>query len=196
MKLLIVSDIHGNWAALETVLNAESDADRILCLGDLVGYGPEPAACVNWAIQQENGSIFVQGNHDWGVAWRKDPRISPPYRQLAESTQTFCLSVLSEDMLNFLRLLQPISRFELGNRRCMACHATPSEPLFRYLRTTDKELRQEIEIAFSPHFLFFGHTHWPCLKRIGTTTIVNPGSAVNRRTVIHPPPTRCGKKPK
>jgi Calcineurin-like phosphoesterase superfamily domain len=55
MKLLIVSDIHGNWAALETVLNAESDADRILCLGDLVGYGPEPAACVNWAIQRRTG---------------------------------------------------------------------------------------------------------------------------------------------
>ena len=41
MKLLIVSDIHGNWAALQTVLNAEPDADRILCLGDLVGYGSE-----------------------------------------------------------------------------------------------------------------------------------------------------------
>jgi predicted phosphodiesterase len=79
-------------------------------------------------------------------------------------------------MLNFLRLLQPISRFELGDLRCLACHATPSEPLFRYLRTTDKELQREIEIASSPDFLFFGHTHWPCLKRIGSATIVNPGS--------------------
>ena len=82
MKLLIVSDIHGNWAAPQTVLNPELDADRIVCLGDLVGYGPEPGACVNWAVQRAKGSIFIQGNHDWGVAWRKDPRSSPPYRQL------------------------------------------------------------------------------------------------------------------
>src|SRR5262249_28339925 len=149
---LIVSDIHGNWAALQTVLNAEPDADRILCLGDLVGYGSEPVACVNWAIQRASESIFIQGNHDWGVAWRKDPRSSPLYRQLAGSTQTFCLSVLSKEMLNFLRFLQPISRFELSNRRCLACHATPSEPLFRYLGTTDRELQQEIEVAFSPDF--------------------------------------------
>lgn len=42
MKLLVISDIHGNWAALQAVLKAEQDADRILCLGDLVDYGPEP----------------------------------------------------------------------------------------------------------------------------------------------------------
>ena len=42
MKLLVTSDIHGNWAALQAVLKSERDADRILCLGDLVDYGPEP----------------------------------------------------------------------------------------------------------------------------------------------------------
>ena len=42
MKLLILSDIHGNWPALESVLDAEADAYQILCLGDLVDYGPEP----------------------------------------------------------------------------------------------------------------------------------------------------------
>ena len=79
MKLLIVSDIHGNWAALQSVLDAEADFDKILCLGDLVDYGPEPAACVTWAMQQRDESIFLQGNHDWGVAFNKDPRSSPPF---------------------------------------------------------------------------------------------------------------------
>jgi predicted phosphodiesterase len=95
MKLLIVSDIHGNWAALQSVLNAEADSDKILCLGDLVDYGPEPAACVAWAMEQNNNSIFIQGNHDWGVALRKDPRSSPPFRHLTASTQAFSLKVLS-----------------------------------------------------------------------------------------------------
>ena len=49
MKLLIISDVHGNWPALRTVLEAEPDADRTLCLGDLVGYGPQPFECVAWA---------------------------------------------------------------------------------------------------------------------------------------------------
>jgi predicted phosphodiesterase len=85
MKLLIVSDIHGNWAALQSVLDAEADFDKILCLGDLVDYGPEPVACVTWAMQQRDESIFIQGNHDWGVAFKKDPRSSPPFRHLTAS---------------------------------------------------------------------------------------------------------------
>jgi hypothetical protein len=49
MKLPIVSDIHGNWPALRAVMEAEPDADRTLCLGDLVNYGPQPTECVAWA---------------------------------------------------------------------------------------------------------------------------------------------------
>jgi hypothetical protein len=58
MKLLILSDIHGNWAGLTSVLQAEGDADEILCLDDLVNYGPEPAACVVWAMQTRGKSTF------------------------------------------------------------------------------------------------------------------------------------------
>jgi predicted phosphodiesterase len=177
MKLLILSDIHGNWAALHSVLNAESDADKILCLGDLVDYGPEPAACVSWAMQQNDKCLFIQGNHDWGVAWNKNPRSSPPFRHLTTVTQGFALKVLSGQMLDFLRALKPCGSFEMLGNCCFACHATPSDPLFRYLRINEKDLEREITIAGSPDFLFFGHTHLPLLKRLGKTTIVNPGSA-------------------
>jgi putative phosphoesterase len=176
MKLLIVSDIHGNWAALQSVLDAEADSDKILCLGDLVDYGPEPAACVAWAMRQHHNSIFIQGNHDWGVALRKDPRSSPPFRHLTASTQAFSLKVLSCQMLEFLGSLKAINSFELLGNQCLGCHATPSDFLFRYLRIGEKDLELEIKVAGSPDFLFFGHTHWPLLKRLGNTTIVNPGS--------------------
>ncbi len=176
MKLLILSDIHSNWSALQSVLDAESDSDKILCLGDLVDYGPEPAACVAWAMQQCGKSFFIQGNHDWGVAWKKDPRSSPPFRHLTASTQAFSLKELSEEMLHFLRALKPVDSFEMLGNRWVACHAAPSDPLFRYLRTAEKDLEYEVAVAGSPDFLLFGHTHWPLLKRIGKTTIVNPGS--------------------
>jgi hypothetical protein len=58
MKLLILSDIHGNWPALQSIINAESDADQILCLGDLVDYGPEPAACVAWAMRTQQIPLY------------------------------------------------------------------------------------------------------------------------------------------
>jgi predicted phosphodiesterase len=176
MKLLILSDIHGNWPALQSVLQAESDFDKILCLGDLVDYGPEPAACVAWAIEERSKSFFIQGNHDWGVALKRDPRSSPPFRHLTACTQAFSLGALSEEMLRFLRGLNPFHSFEILGKRCVACHAAPSDPLFRYLRTAEKDLAYEITLAGSPEFLFFGHTHWPLLKRIGKTTLVNPGS--------------------
>jgi putative phosphoesterase len=176
MKLLILSDVHGNWAALQSVLDAEADFDQILCLGDLVDYGPEPAGCVAWAIQQSGKSIFIQGNHDWGIAFQKDPRSSPPFRHLTARTQAFSLEVLSEEMLRFLRTLKPTNSFQMFGKHCVACHAAPSDPLFRYLRTAQKDLENEITIAGSPDFLFFGHTHWPLLRRIGRTSLVNPGS--------------------
>jgi predicted phosphodiesterase len=177
MKLLVISDIHGNWAALQAVLKVEKDADRILCLGDLVDYGPEPLACVGWAFQQQtNSTIFVQGNHDWGVAERKDPRASPPYRQLAAATQAFCLTVLPPKLQAFLRALPHVVFFHLGNNRCYACHAMPSEPLFRYLHGSDKDLEKELAIADWPEFLFIGHTHWPFVRSLRKSVIVNPGS--------------------
>lgn len=176
MKLLILSDIHGNSQALQSVLDAESDSDEILCLGDLVDYGPDPAACVAWAMQASGRSRIIQGNHDWGVASKKDPRSSPPFRHLTTCTKAFSLQALSEEMLQFLRTLKPIDTFQMLGKHCVACHAAPSDPLFRYLRTTDKDLEYEITVAGSPDFLFFGHTHWPLLKRIRKTTVVNPGS--------------------
>jgi predicted phosphodiesterase len=120
-------------------------------------------------------SIFIQGNHDWGVAWKRDPRSSPPFRHLAACTQEFTIKALTRQMRGFLGTLKPIGSFEMIGKRFVACHATPSDPLFRYLRTAEKDLKHEVAIAGSPDFLLFGHTHWPLLKTIGSTTIVNPG---------------------
>jgi len=58
--------------------------------------------------------------HDWGVAFKKDPRSSPPFRRLTASTQAFSLKALSDPMLKFLGTLKPIDSFEiLGNRWCL-----------------------------------------------------------------------------
>ncbi|MBI1787744.1 MAG: metallophosphoesterase family protein [Acidobacteria bacterium] len=63
MRFLIVSDIHANWEALEAVLAlTEGQYDQIVCLGDLVGYGPDPNPVVEWA--RTKVAVQVRGNHD------------------------------------------------------------------------------------------------------------------------------------
>ena len=178
MKLLIISDLHANWPALRAVLDAEADADDILCLGDLVDYGPQPVECVEWAMKNARAALLIQGNHDWGAGQNKDPRCSPPYRKLSAATQELCLRVMSVAMLAFLRELQPMRTFQMGVASCVACHAAPSEPLFRYLRINgaDRHLEAEIKTAGNPDYLFFGHTHWPVIIHSGKTLVVNPGS--------------------
>lgn len=69
MRILILSDIHGNLVALETVLRDAAGAyDAIWCLGDVVGYGPRPSECTR--IIAEQADLCVMGNHDWAVLGR------------------------------------------------------------------------------------------------------------------------------
>jgi predicted phosphodiesterase len=176
MKMLIISDIHANWPALLAVLNAEPEVGEVLCLGDLVDYGPQPLRCVEWAINHVPAHHLVQGNHDWAVAFDKDPHCSPPYRRLARVTQAHCLRIIGKGLRSFLGELLPRRSFVLDGAACVACHAVPSDPQFRYLPIGAERWKTEVEHAGHPDFLFVGHTHVPGELRIEGTLILNPGS--------------------
>ena len=178
MRILVLSDIHANWAALQAVLAAEPKPDHILCLGDLVNYGPQPAQCVAWAMTALAPEWLVQGNHDQAVALDSEPHCSPAYELLAAATQAVSAQALSPDMKRFLGKLQPLQRLEFGNANCVACHATPSDPLYHYLTEQSGLSVWESEIiqADHPDFLFVGHTHVPMKTQFQRTLVVNPGS--------------------
>lgn len=178
MKALIISDIHANWPALRAVLETESDADQILCLGDLVNFGPQPAECVAWAKEIVPPQWVIQGNHDRAVALDEDPHCSPVYALLADATQPVSGRLLTPDMKQFLRRLEPLHRFEWDEAKCVACHAIPKDPLYGYLPETAAATLWESEVVTAglPNFLFLGHTHVPMKTRLTKTLIVNPGS--------------------
>jgi predicted phosphodiesterase len=178
MKILLLSDIHGNWPALQAVLKAEPNADQILCLGDLVNYGPQPAECVRWAMETLTPDWLIQGNHDRAVGLGEDPRCSVAYLALAVATQEFSLRVLSPAMKQFLGGLQPLQRFQLDAAVCLACHAVPSDPLYEYLteQSSPTLWESELNTVNFPDFLFVGHTHLPMKSHLRRTLIVNPGS--------------------
>jgi len=70
VRYLIVSDVHANLTALEAVLSDAAEFDAIWCLGDLVGYGPNPNECVERI--QDFPHISLAGNHDWAALGKLD----------------------------------------------------------------------------------------------------------------------------
>jgi predicted phosphodiesterase len=190
MKILLLSDIHGNWPALQAVLQAEPDANQILCLGDLVNYGPQPVECVAWAMRLNPLSVVIQGSHDRAFGLGTAPHCAPPYQQLAEAMQSATSPLLSPEMKHFLGALQPIQRFPCGETTCVAYHhhtaardahfPQPGEQNAQWPWESDIVLLGHAENQFvlvgHPAMLFLSHAHLPMKTNWGNTLVVNPGS--------------------
>ena len=178
MKILILSDIHANWLALQAVLATEPKVDGFIILGDLVNYGPRPLECVRWAQENAEPGWIVQGNHDRALGCDEDPRCTVAYRPLAAAMQRHNAERLDVAARAYLTRL-PAGEFnKVGNARCFLCHAIPSDPLYGYLEIKAPRVRweQEIKSASMPDFLLLGHTHQAVMRLHGGTMIVNPGS--------------------
>jgi len=172
MRTLVISDVHGNIAALEAVLDAEP-WDELVCLGDLVGYGPEPAACVE--LIRRHAGVVVQGNRDRALADGVPPRCRPSFEELAEVTHAIARAELTPEDLAFLRGLPRWLFMERASRRFLLVHAAPSAPLYRYREPHDPAWSREVERARADVFLV-GHTHRQFEAEVEGVRIVNPGS--------------------
>lgn len=177
MKILIVSDIHANWPALQAVLSGERHIDAVMCLGDIVNYGPHPAPCLQWVRQLGCPHWVVQGNHDRAVGLDEDPRCSEPFRPLAAAMQRYTAGQLDEEQKSYLAELPLQVKCTVEDTRFTLCHAVPSDPLHAYVDPDDIE-RWEDEVVFAghPEFLLVGHTHRGFIRQVRNTIIINPGS--------------------
>ena len=177
MKVAIVSDIHGNLAALEAF--PEIDYDQLRCIGDLVDYGPNPREVIQWV--QKNAVIAVRGNHDHAVGFDVDPQCSPAFQSLAAVTKQYTMTAVGEQERDFLRKLPLHREFTLGGKSIYCVHAIPGDPLFGYCAETSDRWRQEVDCT-TADVLVVGHTHTPFIRKIGRTLIVNPGSLGQPKT--------------
>jgi predicted phosphodiesterase len=149
VPFLIVSDIHGNREALEAVLaDARGRYDRIVCLGDLAGYGADPNFTVDWA--RADVTAIVRGNHDKVCAGLESLY---SYRPAARAAAEWSMSALSAENRAYLERLPrgplPYEGFDL-------VHGSPLDEDEYLMTTTDvAAIGKEIETALS----FFGHTH-------------------------------------
>ncbi|MFB3779550.1 MAG: metallophosphoesterase [Bryobacteraceae bacterium] len=174
MKIVIVSDIHGNLEALEALEAIAGPWDELWVLGDLVNYGPNPSEVVDFV--RRNAAVAVRGNHDHAIGYGADPRCSAPFREMAREMQYYTESVLNGVQKAFLRELPVAARRTVDGHRFFLCHAVPSEPLFRYLPPGSPDWPIEAERA-AADILLVGHTHLPSQAAVGGCQVVNPGSA-------------------
>jgi predicted phosphodiesterase len=148
----VISDVHGNWHALEAVLAAleAEKPDELWCLGDLVGYGPRPNRCC--AEVERRADICLAGNHDLGVLGAIDlGEFSPDAAASARWTQ----GVLDDSARRYLTALEPTGRVEGAE----LYHASPRDPVWDYVLSAEAAVAS-LELTEAPVVLV-GHSHVP-----------------------------------
>jgi protein phosphatase len=171
MRILIISDLHANFEALCALPRGY---DELWVLGDLVNYGPDPAATIDFV--RSHASLVVRGNHDHSVAFGADCGCSPRFAAMAAATRDYTMSVLSAEDRRFLRNLPISERRQVGDYTFFLCHATPSNPLYEYRPPDSPAWQREEEVSRGANYILVGHTHVPFSRAFGEHTVVNPGS--------------------
>ena len=159
MKYAVISDLHANLSALRRVLADASamGAERVACLGDVVGYGPLPAETV--ALVRRSASVVVAGNHDDAVSGRID---SSDFTDLAGDSVERHRAQLSKEDVSWLRSLPYAARLD----GALAVHGDFADPeSFNYVDSEDAAA--ENFARTDAQIVFVGHTHTPCIYVTG-----------------------------
>ena len=166
MKIGIISDIHGDYRALEEVLELldnHHQVDEILCAGDLVGRGPQQEKVVETIRTREIAT--VRGNHD---EWHTN---------------------FEEENTAYLQGLPVDWRGTFGNKRIFMCHGKPGNNLWGLYRDhVSKTLLNMMLESLQADVLITGHTHVPMFMRVKRGCVLNPGSIYtfkNSRATSH-----------
>lgn len=196
MRTAIISDIHANLEAFTAVLDhiATQSVERIICLGDIVGYGPNPVECVDLVAERCDWSLM--GNHDFGVLY-EPTNFNLAAEQAAywtraqfEAQSDTTLAAKRWEFLGRLRVRVSFDSF-------LCVHGTPRRPINEYLFPEDamnSPVKMEQIFERIPNACLVGHTHVPGVFtdepdfyppqdlggvytfREGEKIIVNPGS--------------------
>jgi len=173
VRLLIVSDIHSNFEALETVIEKAGDFDLAICAGDIVGYGPDPGDCVETLKRLKFRS--VSGNHDLGVT-TGEGSVSH-FNVHAARAVNINRRLLNQDQMQWLGKLPKSLELDIEGARVSVYHGSPSRPTWEYVFPTEAEARAgEFFETTGADIIILGHTHVPHTHRTEDALLLNPGS--------------------
>ena len=174
MRILVISDIHANYTALEAVLDDAGNVDETWCLGDLVGYGPDPNAVLE-QIREIPNLTCILGNHDVAVIGKMPfETFNGDARRSLERHE----KVLTADNMEFLRTLSVNTKVR---GKATIAHGSPRDPLWEYiLNSLSARLNFD---HFETPWCFVGHSHIQCMFELNQE---------NDRVTLEP--TRPGNK--
>ncbi len=164
MRIALISDIHANIMALQAVMaDIESQGvDRIICLGDVVGYGPHPGRCID--LIQQKCSAMLMGNHEEALldpneAANFNPRAKNAINWTRDFLKTDGDEAMRERRWSFFGSLKTQAR--AGN--FFFVHASPRDPTKEYVLPRECRSTEKMDDIFSrfEHLCFIGHTHVP-----------------------------------
>lgn len=169
MPTAVISDIHGNAAALRAVL-ADIDSrkvDKVICLGDIVGYGPEPLECVDLVAKRCEWSLM--GNHDFGVLY--EPTNFNPGAEAAAYWTRNAFDAEADDAARARRYeflgrlrVRVMYQHDGVERPILAVHGSPRRPINEYIFPDDVlNASEKLRLIFAQvdHLAIVGHTHVP-----------------------------------
>jgi putative phosphoesterase len=170
MRILLLADIHANWAALQAI---QEPFDVCFVLGDLVDYGLEPTPCIQWV--REHATHAVRGNHDHGVAQFVKVHGKNGFKYLTGVTRQLTQERISNEDRRFLGALPVSKRVTLDGAKFLLVHATPRDPLDEY-SIADADFWSRRLADVDAQVICVGHTHHPYILEVGSKLVINPGS--------------------
>ena len=190
MRCAIISDIHGNLDALDAVLAHAGDVDQVWCVGDVVGYGPQPNECIERL--KARSALCVAGNHDRACTGKMN---TDEFNPEASEAALWTFGQLTKEHIEFLDGLP--ERLQVGeSEEFTIVHGSPREPVWEYL-THVSVARLNFDYFQTPYCLV-GHTHvplvfqrpWPDERAPDYRTIVpqpnTPLELGSNRVIVNP----------
>jgi predicted phosphodiesterase len=183
MRVAVISDVHGNYHALEMVLEEiEAEGiDTIWCLGDTVGYGPLPNECCE--AVEERAHVILVGNHDLVVLG--ELAVSD-FNDEAAAAALWTSEVLTRRSRGFLERLKPSIELEGAD----LFHASARDPIWEYV-LTEEAARATLDLSDAP-LVLVGHSHVPLALTLEGTGVAGgqtPGGtevALDGRWLLNP----------
>lgn len=186
MKIAVISDIHANIYALMNVLDDIDDekVDTIICLGDLVGYGPHPNDVISM-IRRRN-ILCIKGNYDSSV-------VDNEYSYIRETpinsfSLPWTVNELKEENRIFLQNLPSTLTLNIANKNLFFVHGSPTKINEYLLKDANNTL--ETMNSINEDVLICAHTHIPGIKQFGSKIYVNSGS-IGKPKIGRPNITYC-----
>jgi len=185
MRYAILADIHANLAALTAVLEdikGKDGVDELWCLGDIVGYGPEPGECIK--LLRQYNPVCVAGNHDLGAVGKLELSYFNP--AAAEACQWTAEKLNPVDARYLEDLPKTVQKGDF-----LLAHGSPMEPVMEYVMSTS--VAEKNFSFFNSQFCLVGHTHMPMAFKQEedscTSIALSPGIGLvmhGHRMIINP----------